>query len=78
MITPHKQWILEVISRTKKMEGMVSTCDGPGGSPYSENRKAQGEGATADDFEILRERGKMMSQRLVKNSWNEKGVENYF
>jgi hypothetical protein len=43
---------------------------------YSENIKAQGEGATADDFEIFRERGKMMSQRLVKNSWNKKGVEN--
>jgi hypothetical protein len=44
------------------MEGMVSTCDGPGDSSYSENRKAQGEGATADGFEIFRERGKMMSR----------------
>jgi hypothetical protein len=72
MITPHKQWILEVISRTKKMEGMVATCDGSGGSPYSENRKAQGEGATADDFEIFRERGKMMPQRLVRSHGTKK------
>jgi hypothetical protein len=52
--------------------------DGPGGSFYSENRKAKGEGATADNFEIFRERGKMMFQELLKNTWNEKGVENYF
>jgi hypothetical protein len=58
------------------MEGTVATCDGPGGSSYSENRKAQGEVSTADDFELFRERGKMMSQRLVKNSWNKKGDEN--
>jgi hypothetical protein len=45
------------------MEKMVATPDGPGGF-YSENRKAKGEGATADNFEIFRERGKMMSQRL--------------
>jgi hypothetical protein len=44
------------------MEGMVATCDGPGGSSYSENRKAQRGGATADDFEIFRERGNMMSR----------------
>jgi hypothetical protein len=68
MTTPHKQSILE---------GVVATNDGPGGS-YSGNRKAKGEGATADDFEIFRERGKMMSQRLVKNSWNKRGFENYF
>jgi hypothetical protein len=43
------------------MEGMVATPDGPGGSSYSENRKAKGEGATPDDFEIFRERGNRMS-----------------
>jgi hypothetical protein len=62
MISPHKQWVLEGISMTKKMEGMVSTCDETGGSSYSENRKAQGECATADGFEIFGERGKMMSR----------------
>jgi hypothetical protein len=54
----------------------VSTSDGPGASSYSENRKAKGEGATADNFEMFRERGKMMSQRLLKNAWNENGVLN--
>jgi hypothetical protein len=78
MITPHKQWILEGITRTQKMEEMVATCDGTVVSAYSENRKLKGEGATADNFEIFMERGKMMSQMLVKNSWNEKCVENYF
>jgi hypothetical protein len=58
MITPHKEWILECISRTKKMEGRVATPDGLGGSFYLENRKAKGEGPTADNFEIFRERGK--------------------
>jgi hypothetical protein len=58
------------------MKGVVSTSDGPGASSYSENRKAKGEGATADNFEMFRERGKMMSQRLLKNAWNENGVLN--
>jgi hypothetical protein len=44
------------------MEEMMSTPDGPGGS-YTENRKAKGEGATADNVEIFRGRVKMMSQR---------------
>jgi hypothetical protein len=72
MISPHKQWILDGISMTKKMEGTVATYDGPGGSSYSENREEQGEGSTADDFEIFKERGKMMSHRPLKNSWNKK------
>jgi hypothetical protein len=42
MIMLHKQWILEGITRTQKMEGMVATPDGPGGSFYTENRKAKG------------------------------------
>jgi hypothetical protein len=69
---------LESITRTQKIEGIVATPDGPGGPSYSENWKAKTEAATADNFEIFRERGKMMSQRLVKISWNEKGVDNYF
>jgi hypothetical protein len=35
------------------------------------------EGATTDNFEIFRKRDKMMSQGLVKKSWNEKGVDSY-
>jgi hypothetical protein len=77
MITPHKQRILEGITSTPKTEELVATPDGPG-TFYSKNRKAKGEGATADDFQIFRKRWKMMSLRLVKNSWNEKGVDNYF
>jgi hypothetical protein len=37
MITAHKQWILESITRTQKIEGIVATPDGPGGPSYSEN-----------------------------------------
>jgi hypothetical protein len=59
------------------MEELVATPDGPGGF-YSGNRKAKGEGAIADNFEIFRKRWKMMSLRLVKNTWNEKGVDIYF
>jgi hypothetical protein len=58
------------------MEEMMSTPDGPGGS-YTENRKAKGEGATADNCEVFRKRGKMISYRLVKKLWNEIGVDSY-
>jgi hypothetical protein len=50
MINQYKQWILEGISKTKKMEEMVAKRNGPGSSSYSQNRKAQGEGSTAADF----------------------------
>jgi hypothetical protein len=76
MINPPKQWILEGISRSKKMEETVAICNGSVHSTYSENRKAQGECSTADDFEIFMKRGKMLSHRPVRNSWNKNSVEN--
>jgi hypothetical protein len=60
MITPHKQWILEGVTRAQKMEEVVAIPGGPG-SFYLETRKTKREVATADNFEICGRRGKMIS-----------------